>query len=114
MTFELQYEQDFKRVIPAVINDSRWAILGLKDQPGSVVYAYAQSQVVQVVPGVLVYRIVTETGNLAGYVALQVQNMVASVLFTQLRPAFLSFSTQISNIIANFITEGLVLQDLLY
>jgi len=79
-----------------------------------VVYAYAQELISQVVPGVLVYRIVGKGGVLCGIMAIQVLNGAGSVLFMQLRPAFLPYSTQISRIISNFILNSTYLQDMLY
>lgn len=114
MTFNLQYETNTTTVVSAVINDSRSVILALKGQSSAVVYAYTQNLLSQIVPGVLVYRIVGDGGVLAGIVALSIQNGVASVLFSQMRPAFIPFLPQISIIIANFITSGAALQDTLY
>ena len=115
MIFYLTYEIDFQRVISAVINDSRNTIPATTNQPGMVIYAYAQSQISLVGPGVLVYRIeVAETGVLAGYCLISVQNGVPSVLSIQPRPAFQTFMPQISQIIANFIQNSVYLQDLIY
>ena len=43
MTFSLSYEIDYKRVISAVINDSRWTIPALQGANGMEIYAYIQS-----------------------------------------------------------------------
>lgn len=114
MTFSLQYELDVKRIISAVINDSRSIIPETAGKDGNAVYAYAQAQIQLVGPGVLLYRVATENGGLGGYVALQVQNGVASVLLMQPRPAFVPFLGQISQTIANFITGNEFLQDMIY
>lgn len=114
MTFTLLYEPDFKRVIPAVINDARNTIPETTNQPGTVIKAYADTQVNLVVPGVLLYRISTREGGLGGYVGLRVANRIASTLLMQLRPAFQPFLPEILQIIATFITSNEFLQDMIY
>lgn len=106
MTFELSYELDYRRVILAVINDARNSIPATKDKDGSAIYAYAQSQIALVIPGVLVYRVVGDDGVLCGFCALQIKNSVANLYFMQLRSAFQQFSDPISQIISNFIING--------
>lgn len=114
MTFNLQYESDFKRIIPAVINDARNTIPETTNQPGTVIKAYADSQIDLAVPGVLFYRISTREGGLGGYVGLRVANGVASTLLMQLRPAFQPFLAEISQVISTFIIDNLFLADLIY
>jgi hypothetical protein len=106
MNFELTYELDFKRVMSAVINDSRNTIPSISGKDGNAIQAYVQTQTSLVVPGVLVYRIVGDNGVLGGYCGLQVQNGVANLLFMQLRPAFQQFLYLISPIIRNFISNN--------
>lgn len=114
MTFNLQYESDFKRIIPAVINDARNTIPAIANQPGTVIKAYADAQIDLVVPGVLLYRISTREGGLGGYVGLRVENGVATSHLMQLRPAFQPFLAEILQIIATFITSNAFLQDMIY
>lgn len=114
MTFEILYEQDHKRIISAVINDSRSIIPELVGKDGNAIYAYAQAQIAFVVPGVLLYRISTGEGNLGGYMGLQVPNGVATVVLMQLRPAFVALLDEILQIIATFITNNTFLQDVLF
>lgn len=114
MTFDLIFEQDYTRIIPAVINDS-WSIIPqTKMQFGSVIKSYSDSQLALIVPGVLPYRIESNEGNLAGYMALQVNNNVATVLLFQLRPGFVALTNQISQNIGTFIQSNLWLNDMLY
>ena len=113
MTFDLIYELDFKRVMSAIINDSRNTIPAIKGQSGGIIYSYIQAQISLVVPGVLVYRIIGNGSNLGGFLALQTQNGVASPLLVQLRPAYQQFSLEISQFIANFITSNSWKSDLL-
>lgn len=114
MMYDLKYELDYKRVMMAVINDARNTIPETTDQPGSVIYAYSQAQIAKVVPGVLVYRISSQEGNLGGFCAIQVQNGVITLLFFQLRPAFQPFEAQILQFIGTFIQNNIPLQDILY
>jgi hypothetical protein len=66
MTFYLEYEIDYHRLISAIVNDSRSVIPSLSGADGNQVYAYAQSLIAMVVPGVIVYRIVGNNGILCG------------------------------------------------
>lgn len=114
MTYYLDYELDYQRVISAVVNDSRSVIPSLVGQNGQAVYAYAQAQIALVVVNVLPYRIMSQNGNLGGYCLIQVQNGVSTVLSTQLRPGFVALADEISGIINTFIQGNLFLQDMLY
>lgn len=114
MTFTLSYELDYQRVVSAVINDSRGTILALRNATGMQIYAYIQSQLVLVTSGVAVYRILAPGGVIAGVVAINTNSGSVGVVFQQLRPAFLQFSDQISQIISIFISENQFLQDVLY
>jgi hypothetical protein len=106
MTYAITYELDYKRVMLAVINDSRNTIPAIAGQDGNAIYAYAQDQIALVVPGVLVYRVGSLDGNFGGYLALQVQNGVALPLLLQLRPAYQQNALEINGFIANFIVSG--------
>jgi hypothetical protein len=114
MTFSLQFELDYHRVISAVINDSRSVIPSLVGQDGNAVYEYAQGLIGQVTAGVLVYRVKTDQGNLSGFCAIQVKNGATSLLFYQLRPACIQFEAEILGIISIFIAGNYPLNDILY
>lgn len=114
MTITLEYELDYKRVMSAVINDSRNTIPQTTNQPGMVIYAFIQAKISLVIPGVLVYRICSENANLGGYCGIQVQNGSITLLFLQLRPAFQPFEDQILQFIGTFIQNNIPLQDILY
>lgn len=106
MNFELTYELDYKRVMSAVINDSRNIITATSGKNGNQIQKYIQTQTALVGPGVLVYRIVGDGGVLGGYCGVQVINGIANLLFIQLRPAFQQFLYLISSIIRNFISSN--------
>jgi hypothetical protein len=112
MSYELTYELDYKRIISAVINDARNIIPQTKNQTGSVIYAYVQSQIMLVNPNVLMYRIESDQGNLAGYVGIRVNNGIATQVLYQLRPAFNDL--EISGVITNFIQTNSFLKDSIY
>jgi hypothetical protein len=114
MTFSLQYELDYQRVISAVINDSRSVIPSLVGQDGNTVYAYAQAQIQQVTSGVLVYRIRTDQGNLSGFCAIQTAKTPVIPILLQLRPAAVPYFDEISQVITTFIIERQYLTDVLY
>mgnify|MGYP006935487267 CR=1 FL=1 len=109
MIFKVTYNQEYKRVIPAVLIDSRQNLPFLKSAGGYDVLAYTESQVDLVTERVVPYKIETEEGNLAGYFNLQVQDGnddAAFLLNYQLRPAFQSFNSEILGIISNFISSN--------
>lgn len=114
MTYSLKYEIDRDRLITAVVNDSRSVIPSLVGKDGNAVYAYAQSLIAQLVPGVILYRIVTDQGNLGGVAAINTNQGVVGVVFIQLRPAAVPFLSVISQIINTFIQENGFLADILY
>lgn len=114
MTFTLSYEIDYKRVVSAVINDSRGKISAISGQNGMAIYAYIQAQIALVTPGVIVYRVLAPNGVLAGVVAINTNSGSVGVVFLQLRPSFGQFLAQISQIISNFIVNNTFLQDVLY
>jgi hypothetical protein len=114
MTYSLSYELDYQRFITAIINDSCGTIPAIAGQDGNAVYAYAQAKISAIIPGVLVYRILGNMTNIAGYVAISVQNGVASILQLQLRPAHQPFLLEISAVIATFISSNAFMQDYLY
>lgn len=107
MTFEATYELDHQRVMLAVINDSRNTIPAITGQNGNAIYAYAQTQIALIVPGVLLYRVGSLDGNLGGYFALQAKNGVGNLYLIQLRPAYQQNALEINEFIANFITSGI-------
>ena len=109
MTFKVTYNQEYKRVIPAVLIDSRQNLPFLKSAGGYDVLAYTDSQVDLVTEKVIPYKVETEDGNLAGYFNLQVQgdnDDAAALLNYQLRPAFEVFNSQILGIISTFIQSN--------
>ena len=108
MTFIIVYNQEYKRVIPAVLIDSRQNFPFLKSAGGYDVLAYTQSQIDLVTDRVVPYKIETDDGNLAGYFNLSVNdnNVTATLLNYQLRPAFESLSVQILQKISNFISSN--------
>jgi len=110
MNFGLTFEQDYARIMSAVINDSRNMIPDIAGMDGVAIYAYAQGQISLVIPGVLVYRIVGDGGVLCGFVGI---NSAGTVVFQQLRPAFMQFAGQISDFIRNFISSNLFRNDYL-
>lgn len=114
MTYSLSYELDYQRFITAIINDSCGTIPAIAGLDGNAIYAYAQAQISAIIPSVLVYRILGNSTNIGGYVAIRVQNGVASVLQLQLRPAHQPFLSTISQIINTFIQQNGFLADMLY
>lgn len=105
MTFNIIYEPDFERLIMAVNNDSTATIPAIRNASGNAILAYNQAQIGLIVPGVNIYKVESETGNLCGFFALQV-GPPAKVLFQQVRPNFQSLLDEINQNIVTFINEG--------
>lgn len=102
MTLRFIYDNfECNRVIPAVVLDSRSTIPALKGAGGFAVKAYTDAEVAKIVDGVAFYKLETEAGNLAAYVAINGSN--GTVVTYQIRPAFQSLSANILNQISNFI-----------
>ena len=115
MTYSLKYEIDANRLIMAVVNDSRSVIPSLgPSADGNAVYAYSQSLIALMVPGVILYRIETLNGNLGGICAINISLGPVGVVFMVLRPAAVPFSTGISQIINTFIQQNGFMADILY
>lgn len=115
MTYYLRYELDANRLIMAVVNDSRAVIPALgPNADGNAVYAYSQSLIAQMTPGVILYRIASVNGNIGGIAALNTNPGVVGVVFSVLRPAAVAFSSEISVVINNFIANRIYLQDVLF
>jgi hypothetical protein len=115
MTYYLKYEIDVQRLIMAVVNDARAIIPALgPNADGNAVYAYSQTLIALMVPGVILYRIETLNGNLGGICAINTNPGAIGTVFLQLRPPAVPFLSEISAVIATFISENQFLQDVLY
>lgn len=116
MSYRIIYNEDYKRVIPAVIIDSRQNIAAIKTAGGYEVKEYTDSQVALITDTVIPYKIETDKGNLVSYFNLSVSDnpKSASLLNAQLRPAFIQFNSEISVIISNFIISNNWQQDYLF
>lgn len=116
MIFNLIYEQDYSRLIRAIEIDARTDNPAIKNQIGSVIKAYNDSILGTINSNSLVYKVETDSGNLAGYFVLQVDPSNQTVVLSRLvtRPAFNVSVTQISSQIKQFITNGGWKQDFLF
>lgn len=106
MAYYITFCENYNRVIPACIIDSRATIPVIKNETGNIIKAYVDAQLALITDNVLVYRIETELGVLAGYFALEINGNSATVNMKVLRSAFQQFDTQISTNISNFIGNG--------
>jgi len=108
MSYRVVYNDAYKRVIPAVLIDSRGTNSSLYTASGNAVLSYTNGKVALVTSSVLPYKIETDTGNLVGYFNLTVVESPksASLLNKQLRSAFQKYDSEISQVISNFITSS--------
>lgn len=108
MSYRLIYSQsDCSRIIQSVLIDKRASVPEIKNQIGTAIKTFIDSQVAMVTDSTLFYKIETGNGNLAGYFTLTVvRTGVVSILQYELRPAFEQFSSEISKELANFINNG--------
>lgn len=107
MTYNFIFEDDFSRIISAVLIDARASIPEIANQVGTVIKAYTDSKVAQVNDNTITYKIETDLGVLAGYFTIQVNTSNKTAVLDQfvLRPAFQGF-TEIQSQIVNFIQSG--------
>ncbi len=112
------YDKDYKRIIPAVITDSRANIPSIATVSGSVLKNFidAEIQLVSDYDNRICYKIETENGNLVGYFIIDINltNQSAYVFKVQLRPAFVQFDIQINNEINNFMFNFTWKKDFLF
>lgn len=117
MTFRFIYQpSEYYRIIPAINIEARASISVIKNQIGSVIKAYNDSEISKVQSDVLFYKIETTEGVLVGYFSVRIKVNIAAhavLLQYQLRPSFNSFVTQISAQINTFINNGTWNQDYL-
>lgn len=98
---------DYPRIIQSVLTDKRSSIPAIKNKTGQVIKDYCDQVVSQVGDNVIVYKIETLEGNLAGYFSLSVYGQGSASLFQyELRPAFVQFDADISAEIYNFMQSG--------
>ena len=107
MTFRIIYNQDYKRVIPAVLIDGRGSIPAIQETGGIATKDYTDSVVNMVNENTVPYKIETDTGNLVGYFNILVDiNGNATLMNSQIRPAFQNFDAEISQLIITFIASN--------
>ena len=108
------YDMEYERTIPATIKDARASIPQVKNQIGSVIKTFTDSQVALITDNVLPYKLEIMDGNLVGYIAIRVVSGEASVYLKQLRPAFVQFDSEISEQINTFIINNIWQFDSVY
>jgi|SRR5882762_1554213 len=116
MSYKFRYCQEFNRMIPGVLIDSRASIPQIKNQIGVVIKQYTDSQVSLVTANVLPYTVNNSDGNLSGYFTLIVNPETKNVAIGQfvLRPAFKEKLIEISSQISTFIISNLWQKDYLF
>lgn len=108
MTIRFIYEPDYPRLIPAIMIEAR-AGTPLANKTGAVIKQFTDAAVAAVTPENIVYRLeANDLGIIAGFATVvTIQNGQVGVLGTLvLRPAFQSFTAEISTLIGNFITNN--------
>lgn len=107
MTYYFIFEDDYSRIIPALLIDARASIPQIANQIGAVIKNYTDSKVALVNDTTITYKIETNLGVMAGYFTIQVDISNKTAVLDQfvLRPAFQTFS-EIQSQIINFIQSG--------
>lgn len=103
MNYNITYEADYARVIPAVLIDARAQYPQLSGATGFGMLPYINSQVAAA-SSALFYKIETDDGNIVGCFTVSIP--FGSLGIFVLRPQFSAFSAQISQQITNFISGG--------
>jgi hypothetical protein len=116
MNYQIQYEPDYGRLLPAMIIDSRSTIPAIRNQVGSVIKSYTDSKVALIGSNSIYYRIETNLGVIASTFSIDVNtsNKTAVQNIITIRPAFFQFKDEIQVIINNFITSNGWLGDYLF
>lgn len=116
MNYHVVYEPDFSRILPAIIIECRASIPEIKNQVGSVIKSFTDSQVSLIGENCIFYKVETDLGNIAMVFAISVntQNKTANLLLQYIRPAFQENSIGMSNIVINFITSNNWYADFLF
>jgi hypothetical protein len=111
MDYYLSYDIEYKRTFNGVLIDSRSAIPAIAGQLGSVIKSFIDKEIALVTPEVLPYKIESSNGNLAGYFTIRLNSHSGFLFQYQLRPPFVQFNAEISQIINNFIKSNSFSQD---
>lgn len=114
MTYTFIYEPDHLRIMPAVLFEARADIPELKNQIGTVIKSYIDTQLALIKSNTIFYKIETELGVLAGYFVVEVNDVMLlffvvkrpRLLTKRLRPAFKQFQEAIDLEISIFIQEN--------
>ena len=116
MNYHIIYEPDFGRFLPAIIIECRATIPEIKNQVGSIIKSYTDSQVALIGNNCIFYKVESDLGNIAMVFAINVnvENKTVNLLFQYIRPAYQKNSTLMSNIVTNFITSNLWQKDILF
>lgn len=107
MSYNIIFEPDYQRILPAMLIESRAAIPAIKNKVGIVIKSYTDSQVALIGSNSIYYRIETDLGVIASTFSIDVNtsNKTAVQNIITIRPAFLQFKVDIQEIINNFITS---------
>lgn len=116
MNYEIVYEPDYGRFLPAIIIDCRADIPEIKNQIGNVIKNYTDSKVSLIKDNCIFYKIESELGNVAGVFAISVneENKTATLLIQYIRPSFKKNKWLISDIVVNFIASNVWVKDYLF
>lgn len=108
MSYRFIYSQsECNRLVPSVLIDKRAAIPEIKNQIGSVIKSFTDTQAAMITDKTIFYKIENSSGNVAGYATLAViRDGVVSILQFELRPAFEQFSAEISANLSSFILNN--------
>lgn len=104
----LQYDQEHKRTMTAVIFDSRAVYLDTKNLSGFGLKFFTDLEIAFVTENVLSYKILTTDGNLAGYMNVKSDNIgrFGHKIQQRLRVAFQPFINDINNVTDSFIQNS--------
>lgn len=115
MDVTLIYNEDYDRIVPAVLIDTRITNTFIQGSNGWVINSYVELELQKIASNVLFYRIESALGSLVGYCMIQVNEttLSASILSLNVRNCFNNDKGDVANQINNFITNGTWFQDYL-
>lgn len=105
--------QEFRALMWGVIADSRANIPSIINGTGWQIKDYVDAQIALIGPGVGVWKLETNLGVLAGYIGFFTGPGQVGVVFSQIRPAFVSDLVNINENIGIFVSGNVWQYDVL-
>lgn len=116
MNYRFIYTEDFDRIVPAVMIDSRQDFVSLQGKTGFQFKALIDQELAKIYSNTLFYKIESENGSVVGYIMVNIntQTLSSTIASFRLRHCFFLDEINIINQANIFVNNGNCLQDYLY